>query len=192
MKQEQEAVTGLYDPRRLADMVAAIHLLNFPLKEAARMRSAHQHLLSMVEQSRRCWERALAETDDDREWIPNPQQQGAIGLRVAREQVDGWHEVLDEFEAVLEGRKLIPFWRKYGSLPILFSVSSVGPVPDVGTGVNVRRFFTEPRDLDVVLFLTGTGAVPYLEEGPLSTPAAWQRLTRVFQGEFFGFAIWFN
>jgi hypothetical protein len=65
-------------------------------------------------------------------------------------------------------------------------------VPEQGTGINLKRFFLEPKDLDVVLFLTGTGAAPYLEEGPLSTPAAWNRMTRVFQGEFFGFAIWFN
>ncbi len=182
-----EFVDDKLDARHFADIFAAIHLLNFPLKDADKMRSAHQHLLTMVEQSRRSWERALAETDDDREWIPNPKQQGVIGLRVSREQIDGWHEVLDEFEALLKGKKLIPFWRGGGR-----NVFDTPDIPEQGTGINLKRFFTEPRDFDVVLFLTGTDAAPYLEEGPLSTPAAWQRMTRVFQGEFFGFAIWFN
>ncbi|MBX3436430.1 MAG: hypothetical protein KF861_02995 [Planctomycetaceae bacterium] len=190
---QQETRSGQFDSRRIADLIAAIHLLNFPLKDADKLRSAHQHLLAMIVQSRHCWERALAETDDDREWIPNPQQTSVIGLRVAREQIDGWHAVLDEFGAVLEGKKLIPFWRKYGGLPLFgFQLGPVDVIPDIGTGINAKRFFTEPRDLDLILFLTGTGAVPYLEEGPLSTPETWQRITRVFQGEFFGFAIWFN
>ena len=178
---------GGIDPQLIADLIAAIHLLNFPLIDQDRMRSAHSHLLGMVEQSRLSWMRGLEETDDDREWIPNPQQEGVLGLRVSREVIDNWHEVLDEIEAILKGDKLIPFWRIYG-----FDPFRTAEVPEQGTGINLMRIFLDPKDLDVVLFLTGTGAAPYLEEGPLSTPAAWNRMMRVFQGEFFGFAIWFN
>ncbi len=187
LRKESPSGPGRFDTRDLGDLIAAVHLLNFPLQDADKMRSAHQHLLTMVEQSRQSWERALAETDDDREWIPNPKQQGVIGLRVSREQIDGWHEVLGEFEALLKGEKLIPFWREYAR-----NLDDTPDVPKEGTGVNLKRFFTEPRDFDLVLLLTGTDAAPYLEEGPLSTPEAWQRMARVFQGEFFGFAIWFN
>jgi hypothetical protein len=183
----KESLAEPFNPRTIADVIAAIHLLNFPLHEADKMPSAHGHMLAMIQQSRESWKRALAETDDDREWIPNPQQQGVIGLRVPREMIDGWHEVLDEMEAVLNGEKLIPFWRTYAR-----NLFDTPEVPNQGTGINLKRFFHEPRDLDVVLFLTGTDATPYLEEGPLTTPAAWRRMTRVFQGEFFGFAIWFN
>ncbi|MHB2020064.1 MAG: hypothetical protein ACYCW6_24265 [Candidatus Xenobia bacterium] len=59
-------------------------------------------------------------------------------------------------------------------------------------GVNLRRVFTEPTTLDAVLWLQGTAATPYLENGPMTRPEVWQRLVRVFQGNFPGFAIWFN
>jgi hypothetical protein len=32
----------------------------------------------------------------------------------------------------------------------------------------------------------------YLQEGELSDAATWAELTRVFRGDFFGFAVWFN
>ena len=76
---------------------------------------------------------------------------------------------------LLAGRKLVPFWRDAG-----------------GRGVNLRRVFTEPREFDLVLWVQGTAAVPYLEAGEVSTPEVWTRLKRIFRGEFLGFAIWFN
>ncbi len=184
---QKESLSGQFDPRGIADLIAAIHLFNFPLVEPDRMASARKHFLGMVTQSRLSWERSLAETDDDREWIPNPMQTGVLRLRVSRGMIDGWHEVLDEFEAVLNGEKLIPFWRLYTR-----AMFETPDFPANGTGINLKRFFTEPRDFDLVLFVQGTDAVPYLEEGPLTTPAAWSRMTRVFGGDFFGFAVWFN
>jgi hypothetical protein len=59
-------------------------------------------------------------------------------------------------------------------------------------GVNLNKFFLEPKDFDLVLAIQGTGIEPYLMEGKLSTPESWDRLTRVFRGQFFGFAFWFN
>ena len=69
----------------------------------------------------------------------------------------------------------MPFWRT-----------------DDGRGINLRRVFTEPRAFDLVLWVQGTAAHPYLEKGPLSTPEVWARFNRLFQGEFIGFALWFN
>jgi len=90
--------------------------------------------------------------------------------------VKGWTiTFLDEADEILAGRKLIPFWRDAG-----------------GRGVNLRRVFVEPREFDLVLWVQGTAAIPYLEAGELTTPEVWQRLQRIFQGEFLGFAIWFN
>lgn len=59
-------------------------------------------------------------------------------------------------------------------------------------GVNVRQVFVEPRRFDLVLWVQGSAATPYLEEGPLSKPETWRRFQEVFRGEFIGFAIWFN
>jgi hypothetical protein len=90
--------------------------------------------------------------------------------------VEGWTTFLDEFQEILAGRKLLPFWR-----------GTNGRV-----GINLRRVFTDPRTLDLVLWVQGTAAAPYLEEGQVTSSEVWQRLNRVFRGEFIGFALWFN
>ena len=91
------------------------------------------------------------------------------------EMVKGWLEFLDEAKAILKGEKLIPFWRR-------------GPE----SGVNLKRVFTEPRTFDLVLWVQGTAAVPYLENGVCTSAETWSRFQRIFRGEFIGFALWFN
>jgi hypothetical protein len=93
------------------DAIAFIHLLQFPVKEPERLKAAHAHLLAVVDQSRASWDAILAETDDDREWIPNPTQKKAAipGAEISSEMIAAWRTVLDELAAVLEGEKLIPF-----------------------------------------------------------------------------------
>ncbi len=172
----------------ILDAIAAIHLLRFPLLDKTRMASCHEHLLAMVRLSRESWKHALAETDNDREWIPNPKQDSVLRLRTNRDMITGWHRVLDELESVLQGEKLIPFWRLYAASLIRGQID----VPAEGLGVNLKTWFLSPSDFDLVLLIHGSQLESYLEEGPLSTPETWEQLTRVFQGQFFGFAIWFN
>lgn len=160
----------------IADVVAFVHLINLPVVEPKRMASALEHLQSMVACSRRMWKLALAETDNDHEWIPNPKQDCVIpGVRVTKDMVAAWQLFLDEADAILAGKKLIPFWRG-----------------DDNRGVNLRRVFTEPTRFDLVLWVQGSAAAPYLEEGQTTTKETWTRLMRVFEGDFIGFAIWFN
>lgn len=156
------------------DAVAAIHLFDFELKEPQRMATAREHLLAMTDLSRKSWDAILAETDDDSEWLPNPKQHSVVGVPVTAEMVETWRGVLAELDALLKGEKLIPFWR------------------DKTQGVNLKRVFTEPRRFDLVLWVQGTDAVPYLEKGETTTPQTWGRVVQVFRGEFIGFAIWFN
>jgi hypothetical protein len=134
------------------------------------------HLESMIALSRESWKYILAETDNDHEWIPNPRQQSVLpGGTVNGNMVEAWMTFLDETEALLKGKKLIPFWRG-----------------GERRGVNLRRVFTEPRPFDLILWVQGTAAAPYLEQGPLTNPETWRRLQNVFRGEFIGFALWFN
>ncbi len=172
----------------ISDLIAAVHLLRFKLNDPARMAAAHQHFLQMVSESRKSWELILAETDNDHEWLPNSKQTSSIGIPVGDEVIVGWKKVIDEIEAILMGKKLIPFWRDYAGT--FFG----GPrdVPASGRGFNLKKFFLEPNNFDFLLALQGTAVEPYLEQGELSTPDSWNRLTEVFQGQFFGFAIWFN
>jgi len=185
----KEAAGNIEDPGMpmIFDAVATIHLINFRMIDQGRMTSAQAHLLEMISQSRLSWQRAMAETDNDHEWMPNPDQDSVMQMRVPREMITGWSAVLDELEAILQGKKLIPYWREYYR-------NLFGPVdiPKNGKGLNLRKVFQEARDFDLVLTIQGTNAEPFIEEGPLSTPESWDQLTRVFRGQFFGFAIWFN
>lgn len=158
----------------IADVVAFIHLNHWPVAEPDRMAKVLAHLESMVTLSRASWMLVLAETDDRNEWIPNPTQKGAIpGMTVTQARIDGWLSFLDEFEALLQGRKLLPHWR-------------------LARGINLRRVFLEPSTFDIVLWIQGSAAVPYLEDGDMTRRDTWRGIFRVFEGDFLGYAIWFN
>jgi len=160
----------------IVDFIALIHLINYPVKEPQRMKSALAHLESMIEQSRESWKEIEAETDDDHEWIPSPKQKGVVpGVRITPQLISGWKEFLDEAEQILQGKKLVPHWR----------------VVD-GRGINLRRVFTEPKRFDLILWIQGSAVEPYLEQGTLTEKRFWIRLQQTFNGRFFGFAAWFN
>jgi hypothetical protein len=160
---------------QIADAVAAIHLAHFEPADPRRLSLAREHLLAMIEQSRLCWKHALAETDDDREWIPNAKQTSLTPLTVNDERIAAWKRFLDEADAVLQGDKLLPHWR----------------VKD-GRGINLKRVFEEPRTFDLVLWVHGAAAVPYLEDGELVTAETARSLNAAFQGRFLAFAVWFQ
>ena len=161
----------------ILDLVAAVHLVRLPVAEPKRLQAALGHLESMVALSRSSWKFILTETDDDREWVPNPKQTTVVPEgKVTKEMVQTWTDFLDEFSAILAGKKLAPFWR--GENPKL--------------GLNIRRIMIDPRPFDLVLWVQGTALVPYLEEGTVTSPETWSRFNRIFRGEFIGFAIWFN
>jgi len=181
-----EGGNGGFD-REILDAIAAIHLADFPVREPQRMASARGHLLAMIRTSRESWMRIQAETDDDQEWLPNPRQTGVLQIPVTQEMIDGWRGVLVEMEDLLEGRKLVPFWRDH----VRF-LGPMNPVLQEGRGINLKRFFEEPTEFDLVLFIQGSGALPYVERGQLSHPETWRNLQRLFRGQFFGFAVWFN
>ena len=160
-----------------ADVIALVHLIDFPVADPARLKSAHGHLLDVIEMSRVSWRETLAEVDDDHEWIPGPAQTAAPPrAAITRDMVDSWHEFLEEFEELLEGRKLIPFWRG----------------KDQNRGINLKRVFYEPQKFDLVLWVQGPGAAAYLEQGEVTRIDFWQRLFNRFNGRFWGFALWFN
>ncbi len=164
----------LPDSEIFADMIGLIHTINWPVIEPDRMRAARQHLKSMVAASRRSWPLILAETDDDREWLPNPRQTHvALGQRVQQQQIDAWMAALDEADAILDGRTLVPHWR-------------------FARGFDLKVFFDEPEKFDLVMLLTGADAVTYLRDGPITSPQRWREITQAFEDDFFAYALWFN
>jgi hypothetical protein len=165
-----------FNEGEIFDAIAFVHLANFPVREPQRLAKARDHLMAMIDSSRRSWELIEAETDNNREWIPGPNQTSVVeGVSINAERLAAWRRFLNEAEAVLGGKKLIPFWRG-----------------DSGQGVNLMKVFSEPKDFDLVLWVQGSGAVPYLEEGEVTSPQTWAEFQRVFQGRFIGMAIWIN
>lgn len=165
-----------WDRIDIVDLIAYIHLLNFPVKEPARLKVALEHFEAMIDRSREMWKSVQAESDDEHEWIPNPRQTSVLGrVRVTEEMAAQWTVFLDEARALLAGRKLAPFWRTSDD-----------------RGINLRRVFLEPTTFDLVLWIQGTAATPYLERGSLTDGSVWSRLMNVFEGNFVGFAVWFN
>jgi hypothetical protein len=160
----------------ILDLVAMVHTLNWPVVDPQRLASAHQHLKQVVAQNRDSWRSIMSERDNEQEWLPNPTQSSVIAEgRVTEEMVHAWLQMMDEIDLLLDGKKLAPFWRGDGTY-----------------GVNVRRVFLEPRRLDVVMWVQGTAAAPYLEKGEKTDAQTWRRLPDVFSGNLIGFAVWFN
>lgn len=188
---KQNPTVEPFDPEPIVDLIAAIHLMDFKVRDPERLKSAHGHLLAMIRESRLCWKRTLAEEDNHYEWIPNPKQTGILSVSVSQEIITGWLNVLDEMEKIVNGEKLVPYWREYSRAYLNLSGENAR-IPNKGLGVNLKKVFYEPRDFSLVLAIQGTGVEPFLEEGDLSTPEAWQRMTNIFRGNFIGFAIWFN
>jgi hypothetical protein len=139
------------------------------------MSRVRSHLKQVVALSRESWKAILSETDDDREWIPAPTQKNGVlpGMAVTRQRVDTWLAALDDFEAVLDGRMLLPHW-------------------GLEKGFNLKRVFEEPGRFDLVLWATGHAAAPYLEDGPVISQESWRLWQQVFRGDFLSFAAYFN
>jgi hypothetical protein len=158
---------------RIIDVISFLHIA-WPVAEPVRMQRVRGHLKTVIALSRKSWNAIEAETDDDREWLPGPRQtQSFTGLFVDADQVAAWRAMLDETEALLDGRKLVPHWR-------------------LERGINLRRVFDEPQPFDIVLWITGPAALPYLESGPVTTREEWNRILQAFGSQFGRYAIWFN
>lgn len=159
---------------RIADMIAWVHLFNWPVVEPDRLPRAREHFLAAAKLSQEMWASIRAETDDDREWLPNARQASLIpGMSITDERIDTWLALMQESEAILNGDKLLPHWR-------------------FDQGFNLRRLLESSQPFDLVLLLTGTDMVPYLEDGPVSDRSFWEQATGAFEGEFLSFAVWIN
>lgn len=160
---------------KIADAIALIHGLAVPVSHPERLAGARGHFLCAAALSRVTLDAIAAESDNDREWLPGPAQTSAFGLGLTQEQADGWRRLLGEIEDLLEGRKLLPHWRFTD-----------------GRGVNLRRWLEESRRTDLVLLVQGSAVLPYLEKGELTRGETWREITRLFQGNFLGYALWIN
>ena len=59
-------------------------------------------------------------------------------------------------------------------------------------GVNLKRVFEEPTTFDLVLWLQGSAALPYIEDGPVADAATWESIATTMSGDFMTYFVWFN
>jgi hypothetical protein len=176
LRRQSPADDSMFDAERIADIIAFLHLLSIDVQEPERMKSALGHFETMIAQSKTSWGYIEAETDDDHEWIPNAKQSGVLSeAPLTAERIKMWKQLLDETALILKGERLIKHWRV-----------------DDGRGVNLRKVFTHPRKFDLILWIQGAAAEPFLEEGEITDANFWTRLERGFGGNFIGFAVWLN
>jgi hypothetical protein len=158
----------------IADMVAAIHTMNFPVLDTTRLAGVLTRLKSITALSRKNWEAILAETDDNRELVPSPTQTPLFpDMPVTQETVDAWMATLDTVDEVLDGKLLVPHWR-------------------FKQGFDLKAYFETTTRTDIVMLLTGSGALPYLRDGPIADAQSFAEANRVFGTNWLNYAFWFN
>ena len=143
--------------------------------DPAHTKAARDHWLKMIAANRSFWKRVARETDNDREWIPNDQQNSALGMELPAGTGASWLGVLDDMEKVLNGELLVPFWR----------ITPAG-------GVNVRHLLEEPPKVDIVGWVQGWGLVDYMQRGPQVSAESLRRFDALMTGRASLMAIYLN
>lgn len=138
-------------------------------------RAALAHFLAMVAANRNFWTRVAAETDNVDEWIPNDAQDHAFGMDFPNGVGATWQAVLADAEAALKGELLVPYWR-------------IGPE----AGLNLNRLFSEPPAFNLIGWIHGYDAVPYMEKGPVMNSASWRAFEQMVSGDGVFFALILN
>ncbi len=163
-----------------SDLIASVVLMARGSGDPDHSRAALAHFEETITHARIFWDRVAQEQDNVAEWIPNTRQVAAIGgLEIPAEVVSAWRAVLDDAARILQGELLLGHWR--------FPGTDGQPV-----GVNLRRVFEDPQSVDLVLWIQGSAAVPYLESGPVADNASWRQFNRMLNGDGVLFAVWFN
>ena len=175
------APLGISRDENFLETLTSLVLALRGVPDRTRTRSARVHFKEMVRHNRLFWQDVEQETDDVLEWLPNSRQSSAIGVPVQKDVAQNWQVVLDEFDAILDGQKLIPYWRM-----------ARGKDSKTGVGVNLFRLLEDPGDMDPILWIQGSGAVPFLEEGELLDRAALRNFRKSAAGNMMLYAIWFN
>ena len=158
--------------------IDAIYVLLAALRQqpdAARVAATRDHWLEMIAQNRVFWAALKAETDNEREWIPNPTQTSALPLNVDADMARGWQAVLADAEAVLEGRLLLPH-----------------PLFPSDTGISLKAYAENPAPLDLINWIHGIAGYPYAAKGPMISRQRWLSFQRLTGGNAGGFALFFN
>lgn len=158
----------------IADLVAAVHTISWPVTDPARLSGVRDRLKAVTAYSRQDWDAILAETDDNHELVPSPKQTSMVSdSAVTDEKVAAWRETLDEADKILDGTLLVPHWR-------------------FKQGFDLKAYFTTAKHTDLVMLLTGADAIPYLKDGPVASATDFRSVQAAFGNDWLGYAFWFN
>lgn len=171
--------SGMFGPEgMIADAISLIHLLDWPVVEPERRADFARHMSEVARLSAANWEAIKQEIDNNKEWLPGPQQPGVhplTGIEVSDQMVDGWLKSMQLLDDIMKGERLVPHWRFEDR------------------GLNLKRYFNSTQNFDPVLLMTGPGALPYLEQGDIVTQAEWREIQNLVGRRNFGMvAAWFN
>ncbi|WP_108818366.1 hypothetical protein [Pseudovibrio sp. Alg231-02] len=151
-----------------------LHSINWTVQNPDRLKATRQNLLKVMQLNYETWDLVQKETDNDNEWLPNPNQTSPFqALPVTQETIDSWLEAVKASEQVLNGKLLIPSMVFEG-------------------GINMKTFFETAKTFDLVLFITGPNSVDYVEQGPVWEGDFMRTITRPMGRNFGSFAVWFN
>ncbi|MCC0063007.1 MAG: hypothetical protein H6895_02825 [Defluviimonas sp.] len=143
--------------------------------DAERIGRARDHFLAMVALNRSFWTKVATETDNEAEWIPNPQQTAALGFSLPQDADRLWLSVLADGEKLLKGELLVPYWR-------------FRP----GHGVNLGKWIDAPQPVNVIAWIQGSATLPYAETGTVMSDVNWRRFEQLVEGRATLFAILLN
>lgn len=167
----------MFDPETdtgIADIIAAIHTINWPVTDAARLAGVRARMKAVLDYSRQDWDAILTETDDNHELVPSPKQTAMVpDTSITDEKVAAWRATLDEADKVLDGTLLIPHWR-------------------FKQGFDLKAYFETAKQTDLVMILTGAGALPFLRDGEVANPQHFREIQAAFGNDWLGYAFWFN
>ncbi len=157
-----------------ATPISFLHSINWKVEHPDHLKATRQNLLKVMQLNYETWELVQQETDDDHEWLPNPNQTSPFQeLPVTQQTIDSWLQAVKASEKVLKGEVLIPHMVFEG-------------------GINMKSFFETADTFDLVLFITGPNAVEYVEQGPVWNGDFMRTISRPLNRNFGAFAIWFN
>lgn len=155
------------------------------IKDPARLGRFRKHLLAVCELNHETWRYIRSERDNDHEWLPSAKQQGVLGLPVSDAMIDAWLGMIDEFQGLLNGKKII------GSQ----LVDLIYPGKEQGKGFSVKEFLDNPPDKIDWDKVSKEGIDPkYLTSTGQSVDISKVfRVSQVFQNSLaVGYVAWFN
>lgn len=117
--------------------------LHIRLYDKERVRHARALILNGLVHAEQCRAMYLAETDDDREWVPNPRQHSPVPLPVDDALYDTWKGVLGDVRRMLASEEGISL-REVGTL-ISPELGALMPDAYVDLGAMLR----EPTDFTI-------------------------------------------